>query len=101
MATKLTNVANMSIMALITWNSIGTNERGQSLITDMTETMMPQSGGRCNNSEGSGVGCREERVKVSRAIAPGDHAPCLKILHRKAEGIKLNGTIIISSKTAN
>lgn len=41
MATKLTSVANMSIMALIAWNSIGTNELGQSLITDMTETTMP------------------------------------------------------------
>jgi hypothetical protein len=91
----------MSIMALITWNSIGTNEHGQSLITDMTETTMPKSGGRCRSSEGKGAGWREEWVKVSRAIAPGDHTLCLKILLRKAEGIKLNGTIIISSETAN
>jgi len=41
MAAELTSVANMSDMALITWNSIGTKELGQSLMTDMTKAAMP------------------------------------------------------------
>jgi len=67
----------------------------------MTETTVPEGGGRRGSGEGSsGAGwCREEWVEVTRAIAPGDHAPCLKVLHREAKWVKLNGTIIISSET--
>jgi len=81
MATKLTSVANMSVMALITRDSIGTKELGQSFRTDMTKAAMPKGGGRRGSSEGGGGGagwCRQkERVKISCAITPGDHAPCL------------------------
>ena len=81
MATKLTSVANMSVMALITCDSIGTKELGQSFRTDMTKAAMPKGGGRRGSSEGGGGGAgwcqRKERVKISRAITPGDHAPCL------------------------
>jgi hypothetical protein len=74
-------------------------------MTDVTEAAMPEGGRRCN-SEGGGAGgaggCwREERVKVTRAIAPGDHALCLKVLHRETKRIKLNGTVIISGETTN
>jgi hypothetical protein len=39
--------------------------------------------------------------RVTRTIAPGDHVPSVQILHRKAERIKLNGTVIVSGKTTN
>jgi hypothetical protein len=64
---------------------------------------MPKGGRGSSGSEGGGAGGRwnEERVKVTRTIAPGDHAPGLKILHRKTKRIKLNGTVVISGKAAN
>ena len=54
MATKLTSVANMSVMALITCDSIGTNELGQSFRTNMTKAAMPKGRGRRDSSEGGG-----------------------------------------------
>jgi hypothetical protein len=70
-------------------------------MSKMTEATMPEGGGRCSGSEDSSGArrCWEERVAVTCAIAPGDHAPCLKVLHREAKWVKLNGTIIISSET--
>jgi hypothetical protein len=70
-------------------------------MSKMTEATMPEGGGRCDGSEdSSGAGrCWEGWVEVTRAIAPGDHALCLKVLHREAKWVKLNVTIIISSET--
>jgi len=77
------------------------NKLGQSFVADMTEMTMPQGGGGGSSHEcGYAAGGREERVEVTRAIAPGDHAPCLKVLHRKAKRIKLYRTIIISGEPA-
>jgi hypothetical protein len=65
-------------------------------MSKMTETPVPKSGGDSSSRESSGAGGRrEERVKITRTIAPGDHAPSLKILHRKTERVKLDGTIVI------
>jgi hypothetical protein len=67
----------------------------------MTETTMPQGGGGGRSCECMyAAGGREERVEVTRAIAPSDHAPCLKVLHRKAKRIKLYRTVIISGESA-
>ena len=70
-------------------------------MSEVTEATMPKWRGRHGGGEGSGGAgwCGEERVEVTRAIAPGDHAPCLKVLHREAKWVKLNGTIIISGET--
>ena len=72
-------------------------------MSEMTKATMPKGGGRRGSGEGgSGAGwCREERVEVTRAIAPSDHAPCLKVLHRKSKWVKLNRTIIISSEATD
>jgi hypothetical protein len=72
-------MTNMIIVALIIGNNIGTNELGQCLMTDVTKVAMPEGGGRCDGSEGDMAGwCWwKERVEVTRAIAPGDHAPRL------------------------
>ena len=41
-----------------------------------------------------------ERVQRAGAIAPDDHVPRQKILHRTISGVKLNRTIIIDSELA-
>jgi hypothetical protein len=64
---------------------------------------MPEGrrGGSGCEGGGGGNGCNKERVEVTRTIAPGDHAPGLKILHRKTERVKLYRTIIISGEATN
>ena len=90
----------MIMFGFITGDSLGANKLGQSFGTDMAKTTVPQ-GSRRGKSGCATAGGREERVEVTRAIAPGDHAPCLKVLHRKAKRIKLDGTVIINGKTVN
>jgi len=70
-------------------------------VTKMTKAAVPKRSGRRSGGEGSGGAgcCEKEQVEVTRAIAPCDHAPCLKVLHRKAKRVKFDGTIIISSET--
>jgi hypothetical protein len=74
-------------------DNTGADELGQSFTPKMTETTMPKRGG-CSDESGGAGGRWEEWVEVARAIAPGDHVPGVQILHRKAKGIKFNGTII-------
>ena len=38
---------------------------------------------------------------AARAIAPDDHVPRLKVLHRTTRRVKLNRTIIVGSELAN
>jgi hypothetical protein len=69
----------MITFGFITRNSLRANKLGQSFGAKMTETSMPQ-GSRCSGGCQGGYaagGWWEEWVKVTRAIAPGDHAPCL------------------------
>ena len=103
MAAELIDMTNMISVALITGNSIGINELGQCLMTDMTKAAMLEGGGGCGRSEGGSAGwCWwKERIEVTRAIAPSDHAPCLEVLHRKAKRIKLDRTVIIGGETTN
>lgn len=42
-----------------------------------------------------------EGVERPQAIAPGDHVPGTKILHREAKRVKFNGTLIVSSELAH
>ena len=42
-----------------------------------------------------------KRVEVATAIAPDDHILSVKILHRKAKGVKFNRTVIIYGETVN
>ena len=69
----------------------------------MTKAAVPKRSGRRGGGEGSGGAgwCGKERVEVTRAIAPGDHAPSLEILHRKAKGVKFNRTIVVSGKVTH
>jgi hypothetical protein len=72
-------------------------------MTDVTKAAVSEGGRRSSSCEGSGAGwCQwEERVEITRAIVPGDHAPCLKVLRREAEWVKLDGTIIVIGETTN
>jgi hypothetical protein len=45
-------MTNMIIVVLITGNSIGADELGQSLMTDVTNVAMPEGGGGQSGSEG-------------------------------------------------
>jgi hypothetical protein len=82
----------MITFGFITRNSMRANKLGHSFGADMTDTTMPQGSGRSGGGESgyAARGEREERVEVTRAIAPGDHAPHLKVLHRKAKRIELD-----------
>ena len=40
-------------------------------------------------------------VERACTIAPGDHVPGTKILHREAKRVKLNGAVVVSHKLAN
>lgn len=55
---------------------------------------MPKLGGG-GGDESSGVMVDDrggEHVEISMAIAAKDHGLGAKVLHREAEGVKLNGT---------
>ena len=65
----------------------------------MTEVAMPKRRPRVGDQ---GVRSRQtKRVQRPRAIAPDDHVPRLKILHRTTSQVKLNRAIVIESKLAN
>jgi hypothetical protein len=100
MMTKLARMTYVVDIILIARNDTGTNKLGQRFTPKMIETTMPKRG-RCSNECGGAAGGWIEWVEVARTIAPGDHVPCVQILHRKAERIKLNGTVIVSGKTTN
>ena len=92
----------MARCAFITRNIIGTGKLGQDLVTGMTETTVPKSGGGQYGGEGGSAGYWwKEQVEVARNIAPGDYAPSLKVLHREAKWVKLNRTVVISGKVTN
>ena len=65
----------------------------------MTEAAMPKQRPRVGDP---GVCSRQtKREQRPRAIAPDDHIPRLKILHRTTSHVKLNRAIVIESKLAN
>ena len=69
----------------------------------MSETTMPDGGGD-TGEEGVRLRARHgqmQGVKRTGAIAPDDHVPGTKILHREAKRVKLNRTVIISGKLAH
>jgi hypothetical protein len=76
----------------ITTDGRSTSEFGQSLMSRMAKAAMPSSGGDSGNK---GTGYRgtcwsNEGVEGPGAIVPGDHAPRMKILHRKAKRVKFD-----------
>jgi hypothetical protein len=69
----------------------------------MANAAMPSCGGDGGNM---GTGHRGtcwsiENVEGLEAIVPGDHAPGMKILHRKAKRVKFDRTFGIRSKPPN
>ena len=98
MPTQLASMTNMIILWFSAKDSLRANELGQSSHAEVTKTTVPQGGGRDNSGEGWNTGRWEERVEVTHAIASGDHAPCLKVLHRKSKMTELYRTIVISSE---
>jgi hypothetical protein len=71
----------------------------KSVVADVTETTVPQLG-RCAGEKGL-WGSGKKRVEVAWAIAPGDHAPCAEVLHRKTSGVKFDRAIIINGELTN
>ena len=74
----------------------------QSLLAEVSETTMPQCGGRSSDRKGARSRWRPlKRVEVTTAIAPDDHVLGVKILHRKAKEVKFNKIVIIYGETVN
>ena len=67
----------------------------------MPKTTMPGDGGSCSNKRAGHRGRGGEGVERPGAIAPGDHAPGIEILHREAKRVKFDRTIIINCKLTN
>ena len=62
---------------------------------------MPQQGGGIDKMTGGWGRDGGDGVKIPIAIAAKDHGPGLRVLHRKAKGVKLNRTVIVASKLSN
>ena len=68
----------------------------------MTKATMPEGGGGSDQESQTGrSGWRQQMVEIARTIAPGNHAPGVKILHRRTKWIKLDRTITINGKVTN
>jgi hypothetical protein len=69
----------------------------------MTKTTMPKlGGGGGEESEGGAWSGRGgEGVELAIAIASNDHVLGEKVLNRKTEGVKFNGTFIVNRKTTS
>ena len=98
MPTQLASMTNMIILWFSARDSLRANELGHSFCVEVTKMTVPQGGGRDSCGKGWNTGRWEERVEVTRAIASGDHAPCLKVLHRESKRIELDRTIVMSSE---
>ena len=60
---------------------------------------MPQGGGDGEGCERrGGAGGRREGVEVASTIAAKHHASTRNILDRKTKSVKLNGTVVVTSK---
>ena len=97
MATKLTCMTKGRCHFFIGNRKDG-GQLGERFVAGVTEAAMPVEGRGCGASKEGGGG-EVQRVQRPGAIAPDDHVPGLKVLHRKAKWVKFNGTIVISSKT--
>jgi hypothetical protein len=72
---------------------------GHDFPTGVTKSPVPEHG---RSSSGEGGGARKmQRVERSGAIAPENLLLRRQILHRTANRIKLNGTIVVSSELAD
>jgi hypothetical protein len=73
------------------------SELRESFGTKITKAMVPEFGRR-SGEEGGGDWWKVKRVEGGRAIAPGDHAPGPKVLHRKTKRVKFNKARIIGGE---
>ena len=106
MAAQLTGMTNRLASGPITQDATGTGELRERLMARMTKSTMPQvgRGSRSSSDKCRGRLCGLRSVQVvegPRTIAPGDHVPGTKILHRKAERVKFDGAMIISGELSN
>jgi hypothetical protein len=71
-----------------------------SVMTGMTEATVPciMSGGSGSESMGRQV---LESVKLSHTVTPKKFTPSKKVLHRETKRVKIDRTVIISSKLMN
>jgi hypothetical protein len=100
---NLTSMTDGITSNVITTDDRSTSEFGQSLMSRIAKAAMPSSG---EDSGNEGTGHRgtcwsSEGVEGLGAIVPCDHAPGMKILHRKAKRVKLDRTIVIIIKLTN
>jgi hypothetical protein len=72
---------------------------GHDFPTGVTKSPVPEHG---RSSSGEGGGARKmQRVERSGAIAPENLLLRRQVLHRTANRVKLNGTIVVSSELAD
>jgi hypothetical protein len=72
---------------------------GKCLMTRMPEAAMPEF--PRDGSDKGRDGREAQWVQGPGAIAPGDHGPRRKILHRTTSRVKFNRAIIVNGKLAN
>lgn len=102
MTTELTCMKNCGGAAFGWGDDSRVSQASESLVTEMSEPAMLKSG--TAGSKGAGHGVEEGRrkgVKVTKAIAPGDHGPGRKILHSETKFVKLDGKIVVGNKATN
>ena len=92
MTPNLTSMTDGITSNFITTDDRSTSEFGQSLMSRMAKAAMPNSGGDSGNKGAKHCGTywSSEGVEGPGAIVPGDHAPGMKILHRKAKRVKFD-----------
>ena len=69
----------------------------------MTQSSVPKihSGGESDRGGGSGGGGGVNRVELVRAVTSVEHHPCTGVLHRKANIVKFNSNIVLTSEATN
>ena len=101
MTTKLTSMAYKIISTFVTRDGRNTGKLGDGFVSRVAETTMPEGGGSNSGENTRGRGRQAKRIKRTEAIAPGDHVPRPKVLHREAKRVKLNRAIVVSGKLAD
>jgi hypothetical protein len=90
-----------SIYLLITFEIKGSKNLRKWLPSKVAKTLVPKLRGGGEESDG-GTGERQPKwVQITGAVTAEERDPGSKILHSETKWIKLNGNLIIASKSTN